>query len=295
MRLATSIVVTCGFLLACLMRVIWLALEPVTRQRVERFADRQRLPITSDNGSLVIAYLATTRRWRVAGLLVGLIGSSLYAIVGGTLSIHFFWLFAGWFVGAVIAEWRINTAEVGVRRAALLVPRERSDYLSRSVRWLTDGAVFVTLGLGVVALARSPAGRQALDAEGRNHSLAGPWEAFPPWLPLLGAVLVIAAIRVVQLRVLTRRQPIASIDVIDADDAVRARSLRVLSGATIALMGYLAAPLVIFASDHSTGAGLPSIVLILWAPIIGWRIATGQHHVDRTTPKQTQQTTGALR
>lgn len=51
--------------------VAWrFSIAPVPRERVARFARRQGLAITPDNGAAVIRYLATTRRWR-AGCLVG--------------------------------------------------------------------------------------------------------------------------------------------------------------------------------------------------------------------------------
>jgi hypothetical protein len=41
---------------------------PVSRSRVQRFVDRHNLGLSVDNGALIVAYLATTRRWRAAGL-----------------------------------------------------------------------------------------------------------------------------------------------------------------------------------------------------------------------------------
>src|SRR5262245_37142806 len=62
---------------------------PVTRVRLERFAGRQRLEITPTNGDQVIAYLATTRRWRVAGLVTGLLTSAVWAQLHAGVTVNF--------------------------------------------------------------------------------------------------------------------------------------------------------------------------------------------------------------
>jgi len=87
---------------------------PMARGRVERFARRQRLTVTVDNGEQVIRYLATTRRWRGAGLAAGLI-LSVAVSLPDQLRVDFVTLFAGWFVGTLVAEARVTHVGFGRR------------------------------------------------------------------------------------------------------------------------------------------------------------------------------------
>ncbi|MDQ1715309.1 MAG: hypothetical protein QOC60_1254, partial [Frankiaceae bacterium] len=107
---------------AAIVRGISSSIGPVSRERVAKFARRQTLFITPDNGNMVIAYLATTRRWRAAGLAMGVVVSIAWSF-GNGFSVNMVQLIAGWFAGAVIAEWRISRLPVGTRRAASLQPR----------------------------------------------------------------------------------------------------------------------------------------------------------------------------
>src|SRR5688500_8851547 len=84
---------------------------PVSRTRVEPFARRQRLTITAANGDHVIRYLATARRWRAAGATAGILASVTAALPQGQLRVDFFLLFAGWFLGALVAEFRVAHLE----------------------------------------------------------------------------------------------------------------------------------------------------------------------------------------
>src|SRR5437763_6179029 len=45
----------------------------VSRRWVEEFAKLHRLEVTPGNGNQIIAYRATTRRWRTTGLLLGVV------------------------------------------------------------------------------------------------------------------------------------------------------------------------------------------------------------------------------
>ena len=151
--MAVSIVglVFVGLFAVCV-RAVSSSVGAVSRQRVAKFARRQALIITPDNGNLVIAYLATTRRWRAAGLATGVIVSFAWSIDNG-LSINMVDLIAGWFVGAVIAEWRIARAPVGTRRAASLQPRVPDVYASgaaRAVPFLVTAVAVAVVGVGVV-------------------------------------------------------------------------------------------------------------------------------------------------
>src|SRR5690606_21615038 len=132
MSLAFVIAGAVAFFLAAAM-LAHFAAGPVARGRVERFARRQHLTVTPDNGEHVIRYLATVRRWRVAGLLGG-IGVSILRYLPDELRFDAVTIFAGWFVGALVAEVRVVHLAHGARRAAALRSRRPGAYIGR-VAW----------------------------------------------------------------------------------------------------------------------------------------------------------------
>ncbi|MEO9138439.1 MAG: hypothetical protein ABI345_05170 [Jatrophihabitans sp.] len=236
--------------------VLMLATTPfhdVTRERLERFAARQCLRITPDNGPIVIRYLATTRRWRGGGLLVTIGAGVTESIVAhGELRIGAVTLFIGWFVGAVIAEWRVSVVSThGHRRTASLLPRRARDYVAVRVRWAVGVSVVVLLVGQVVALVAMPSYRVAV---------------------LLGAgVVAVGIIGAVARHVLLRAQPPAEHDVLVADESIRSRSLHVLAGSALAITGYLGATTIttVLTDDASRvlslvpGLGLPLLGILV--------------------------------
>lgn len=198
----------------------------VSRRRVERFAVRQGLVVTVDNGNQVIRYLATTRRWRVAGFVAGLVASGIFfrqpsenISVGAELIV----IFVGWFAGALIAEVRVEHLEHGRIRAASLQPRRPERYVQRFTWALVPAAAVVAVATGAATAAAA-----ALGWAEPNWAWAGFW--------LLVGLGVAATVRTIQHAVLRRPQPLAAPDVIAADDAIRARALAVLSAGGAALV-----------------------------------------------------------
>jgi hypothetical protein len=236
---------------------------PVSRVRVERFARRQRLTITADNGNQVIRYLATVRRWRTAGLVAGLV-LSVGLHMPTEWRFDFQILFAGWFAGALVAEARVAHLDIGPRRVASLQPRRPSSYLTRSAWALVPVAagVAVALGLATTIVATTGAARPGWTA--------GLWLAV--------ALLVAAAVRIVQIRVLRRPQPLAPHDVLAADDAVRSRSLHVLAGGGAALV-LLCALAQLGATIPTSPAAAEGVVVVRTLGVfavaaLGWNVAT---------------------
>jgi hypothetical protein len=236
---------------------------PVERLRVERFARRQRLTVTAENGDQIIRYLATTRRWRAAGLTAGLV-LSIGLHLPSMLRFDFITLFAGWFAGALVAEARVAHLGFGPRRAASLQRRLPSSYLPRADWALVPAAAVVAVAVGV--------GTAALAAVGA---------ARPSWTAVLWLVValgVAAAVRSVQHLVLRRPQPLVSPAVLAADDAIRSRSLHVLAGGGMALvvlcilaqLGAMAPT----AEDAAEGTTLVRTVGPFVVAAIGWGIAT---------------------
>ena len=258
------------------------ASAPVSRARVERFARRQQLPITSGNGNQVIAYLATTRRWRVAGLLVAIavgITWGAYQVTRGSGegTITLLQLLAGWFVGAVIAEARLAQRPRGQRRTAALRPRHPSAYLSRFARAVLPAALAISLAVtavtAVTVLTRTAG--HAVDV--RLAALAA-----------TAALVIAAVVRTVRRRVLDRPQPALPPDQLAADDAIRSRSLHVLAGAGATLVLYavnhqLVALRDAFPAAETEFLGVESLIT-LGAPVLGWIVATRPWSVSNHRP-----------
>ena len=242
--------------------VDFIEVAPVSRDRLERFARRHDLEVTANNGAQVIRYLATTRRWRSAGLAVSLVLAVGWGVVGGTYRLDFLTLFAGWFVGALIAEARIDHLTYGRRRAASLVPRRPTAYLP-SFFWSLVPIVGGLAALTAVACA-------VLSARG--------WPVAPGraigWG--LAAAAVVVAVRRMQLHVLRRPQPVAAPDVLAADDAIRSRSLHVLAGGGATLIVFCASGLLATISAALGGNhDLDTLgqLVVFAMPLYGWSVA----------------------
>ena len=221
----------------------WWAAGPITRSRLEGFARQHGLPITTGNGDRVIAYLTITRRWRCAGAATGAITSAALRLFQGEPGIDFIPVFAGWFAGALVAELLLTPAPAGQRRSASLAVRRATGYVHPVVWSLPLVAGFV----GVVATVWAV-------VTGRPSGWA------------LAALAVLVPVLLVRQRVLLRPQPAGPVDVIEAETAIRARSLRVLSSAGFALTSYCAlAALPVADTGAVTVAGLAVLVLAWFA------------------------------
>jgi hypothetical protein len=212
--------------LAAVLVVVISTSGAIGRWRVERFAARQRLTVTADNHSRISRYLTTTRWWRVAGLVAGLITSDAFFLrPGGDISVggELIVIFVGWFAGALLAEARVEHLALGRVRAASLQPRRPERYVGRFVWALVPAAAVVAVATGAATAAAG-----ALGWAEPNWAWAGLW--------LLVALGVAVAVRAVQRAVLHRPQPLAAPDVMAADEAIRSRALAVLSAGGAALV-----------------------------------------------------------
>jgi hypothetical protein len=258
----------------CLLDLLATPFQRVSRARLEKFARRQCLQVSIDNGPVVIRYLATTRRWRGSGLLVG-----ATATVFWPLFVQWFWpddapnhlgvnglaLFAGWFAGAVVAEWRVSTAAAGRRRAAVLEPRRLADYVPRPSRVVPVAAWVVLAAFELFALV---------------FVLARHGDRLAPvlgWIALTAVAGTLLA--VVGRQVLVRPQRYRAADQIAADDAIRSRSLHVLAGSALAIAGYLSVGVAETLATHSAAWSENLAVLIaviggILVPIVGFNVAT---------------------
>lgn len=246
----------------------------VSRARLTRFARRQCLTITPANGNHVIRYLATTRRWRATGLVTGVLAGFAWSLPGGQLNASFTAMFSGWFVGAVLAEWRVAALPSGPRRAAVLQPRLARDYLGGPARWLPvmSAAACAILALaGLIGVLRGGHGGGRIVAWG------------------VGAVVGLVIIGLVQQHVLLRPQPPAPAAVLAADEAIRGRALQVLAGSAVAAGGIPAAALLTLLTNAYPGLdpqaiSLTSPVLLCAAAFVGWQVAVTPSPVRRVFP-----------
>lgn len=276
---AVSALLSVGFVTAGAVGQSW---GPVSRARLARFASRHRLAITAHNGERVIRYLALTRRWRAAGLILGAVASALAAYGRDVLRIDLLALLAGWFVGALVAEVRLaaqNGALTGSararpeRRTASLRPRGHRDYLGPVPRLLLPAAVLVSTGTAAVTVVTGGG--------------VG-WRYVSAWL--LG-LAVAGAVGWVARRVLRRPQPLLPADELAADEAIRSRSLHVLyaAGATLVLYCVLAQLDVLrslLAPDSSGYSTLQAIGAVgtVAVPLLGWLVATARWTVRAPSP-----------
>jgi hypothetical protein len=234
--------------------------QPVSVERLARFARRHAVTLTDENRHLAVRYLATTRRWRTAGVVISIVISSAYTWWHTrTMEWSALGMFAGWFVGAVVAEWRLTLPAAGERRVASLVPRRLRDYLGPWALW-------------------TPVGLWALILAVALWGLAGGLEWPLVWGPLAllgsGAVIVM-----VGRHVLTRAQPAGAPDLVAVDDALRSRSLHVLAGSAVAIGGYLASIVIGYLAEWGRGfdnnaTSFWSAMGLLLYPLVGIAIAT---------------------
>jgi hypothetical protein len=225
---------------------------PVDRRRVEVFAARQDLAITRDNAALVIAYLARTRRWRAAGLVGGVTWYTVGALRHDTIGINIGYALVGWFAGALVAEaWISGPART--RSAASLIRRTPGHYLPSSV-WAPLAGTAVLCAV-----------------------LAIPGWGGRSWVWLAAAVGLPAVVILAGTRIRLRPQPLAAPDMLAADDAIRRRSMRVLTASAVTLLAYC---VLDEALTRLTGAAFVLVMLAgaIAVPVGGWRMAHGVDH-----------------
>jgi len=265
--MATPALICFTLFVALVVALVLLALRgPVSQQRVERFARRQRLTITATNREQVVRYLATTRRWRVLGLLAGVAASQIPPVPPGSIThLDAVTIFAGWFLGALVAEIRVEHLAHGRIRMASLRPRRPERYVRRFAWALVPASAVVVLITGAATAGADLAGWAATD-----RGWATVW--------LVAAIAVAVAVRLIQRAVLRRAQPVAAPDVIEADDAIRSRSLHVLSGGGAALVLFLTLRVLDNVHPIAPGGQL-AVAVVQWVgvvaiPLLGWIVAT---------------------
>lgn len=192
------------------------ARSPLRRSTVERFARRQRLELVDASSPHVVAALLITHRWRRAGLVLGVLVGSAWSLQYGSLTLHFLTGFLGWFVGAVVAEWRISGLDQpGTRRVAGLEPRSLTCYVTPVVLVATSVVAVVLVFAGVAAVIRT----------GMTWDWVG-------WATYSGAVMAVLALTA--RAIVARPSGFVDSAVREADEALRCHGLTVLVGSGVA-------------------------------------------------------------
>ena len=233
------------------MIVVGMVWGGVSRGQLARFARRQRLEITPTNGEQVIRYLAHTRRWRAAGVIVGVVASVAAGLPDGRVNVNFIALFAGWFIGALAAEVRMARGPVGARRVASLSPRTFHRYVGRLTWLLLPASLAVAVTVAAVAIPHGHVVRQVVT--------------------LLVALGITIATMIIRSRVIGRAQPHLAPDALAADNAIRSRSLHALCGGGAALV-------LMCVADQIAAPGFPTVVTFA-AAILGWSVGTSRFTV----------------
>jgi hypothetical protein len=215
--------------LAIVAGIVWFAFRSPSSKEVDAFIAASGIEATDATLRFVHRYLAIGRRWRtllvLATLLLGGALAELLTVVvlpsgvgtsdGGTS-----WtaLLGACLVGTLWAEVRLTRPTTSTRAASLL-PRDLAAYLSRPMR-VAPAAVGTAAALAWAGVWALPDSSGALSAASPTDRLVG--MAFGIALP----ALVVGA----QRWILARPQPVVAPDLLAADDATRAASVRMLAG-----------------------------------------------------------------
>lgn len=197
--------------------VLILGYLPIGRRRLAAFATSHDLTVTVPNGSLLIAYLARSARWRSTGAALGWVSGATFVLHGNA----FFWGAAGYLLGALGAEFRTSVRLPPGPRRAELVQRRSKDYLSRAARW---GPVIV---LAIAAFEFWMPFRYPPEQDGWLTA------AVLSVVTTAGAAALLWAGRWLIVR---RPRPVVSPDVDRADEVIRMSSLQIIGGSALALM-----------------------------------------------------------
>jgi hypothetical protein len=242
-----------GLIVALVVGQCW---GPVSRGQLTRFARRQRLTITPGNGEAVIRYLAHTRRWRGAGVIIGACASVAISFEDDAVGITGWMLLAGWFAGAIIAEVRLARGPAGPRRVASLQPRTHQAYVG-VLTWYAVPAALLGSAVTVIISGRR------LDQ-----------------IPLvLAATVVVTATLIIRARILHRAQPHLPDDAAAADDAIRSRSLHALCGGAVALATQAIGVQCIIAGNSQL-----AFVFAYGGALLGWSVGTATFDTRRRRP-----------
>lgn len=204
---------------------------------VERWAGDRDLELTSESRPMVRRYLRRAglcRTW--GGVLGALVPTLVDYVVNGRVQVLGFGtdgtsaplgfgsIFAGYLLGALVAEVATVRPIAGERRTASLARRELADYLPRR-QIAAQRALTVAAALGIVA----------------TGLVSYPGSTSAPSLPAVvafaaGVLAFGAGVEAVERWLVRRPQPFTSPPLVAADDAIRAQSIRAVAAAALSLL-----------------------------------------------------------
>jgi len=203
----------------------------------ERWARGHGVELTPENRALVTDYLRNASVLRTWGGVAGAVLPSVIAFAwsgrvqvlgfgtdGESAPLAFGTIFIGYLVGALCAEVALARPVAGTRRKASLSRRELEDYLPHRVI-LAQRSSAVAGALGMIAIGLVPYADSA-----SNPGL--------PWLALAAAATLSfgAGLEAIERWVVRRPQPVTSLPLVAADDAIRVNSIHAVAGAGLALL-----------------------------------------------------------
>jgi hypothetical protein len=204
---------------------------------VERWARERGLDVSDASRPLIARYLRRARLFRTWGAIAGALAPTLVDFVvngrvqvlgfgtdGDNAPLAFGSIFIGYLAGAVACEASLVRRPQGARRVAALHRRELPDYLPR---WViaAQRAAAVGAAAGAIAIAAVPFPAGTAAPSGLALAVSA-----------LLAVAFGAGLEAVERWLVRRPQPFAETDLVAADDALRAQSIRAVAGAGLALL-----------------------------------------------------------
>ena len=244
-------------------------LSPVSDRKVDEFAAASGIRVTPATRPFLAWYLTTGRRLRMLLVVAALFLPNLVqAVLGvggnrwGDTPLSWQLVFAACLAGTLLAELAL-TRPSGAHHTASLVPREPAAYLGRVLRW---GPTVVGL-VGAAVWAAVPA----------LPDPRGGWDLSPVTSAAIGVALGLAVAGLAPLTarwILRRPQPVAADDLVLADHAVRAASVRSVA-AVATLMGLLnlAGGLALYTRPFAGSADTVlavAVIALLAAALVAW-------------------------
>jgi hypothetical protein len=252
-----------GFALAL---VVAIARNVAKPESADEWAAQHGIGLTEVTRPMVLHYLTRSRRFRLAGALIGLV------IPFGT-NLPGFEVMIGYLIGALIAEFTQKRLADGDTRSASLVPRSLSDYLPRYVPMaLRSAALLATTYLALYFLSR--------------FGIGVPTEI---WVGASATIVLPLVVEYLLRRMVARPQPAASAELVAVDDALRASSIHAAAGAGLGasllmlavmtwIAGSFAYPPVAQWAFYVLAAAMAVSAIVMWlrlGPATPWNVQRG--------------------
>lgn len=252
-------------------------------QEVTDWAGAHGVSLTTRSQAMVRYYLRLGAVLRTIG---GLAGIALAALAHRALGVGvangllwWVWVMGGYLLGALWAELFL-TRPIGTERAAALSPRQLSDYLPARLRWSLRAAGAASVVVGLAGF---------LDVAARDDTQWTPVSTGAALGLGLGGGVIALVVEALQRLIVRRPQPVVAVDLLQADDAMRASSVHTLAGTglgmVLLIIGTTCTRLL---AGHHLPFGLGAAPLALWiAALIAWRYYSYRAwRVRRPVPRQ---------